>query len=320
MKDPKTNLSQKAIDAVKDGKVKFHPEKWEKIYLDWLKNTRDWCISRQIWWGHKIPINGENDILDTWFSSALWPIALTDKKELKEFYPTNILSTARDIINLWVGRMVFSGFEFKENKPFENILIHPTILTKEGRRMSKSLGTGIDPMDYIEKYGADATRFGLIWQMMGNQDIHWAEEHVIAGKKFCNKLWNISRFVLAQIGNSKSEILNSNQIQNSNNQILKQLNAIIKTTNENIENYKFGQALHEIYDFLWHDFADKYIENYKKDLPAQAGENKNPTNLLHVLTTSLKLLHPFMPFITEEIWSKLPNRKNLLIIEKYDSR
>jgi valyl-tRNA synthetase len=308
-------LAKKAIRAVESKEVVFYPRKWERVYLDWLRNVKDWCISRQIWWGHKIPIKGESDVLDTWFSSALWPVALTDKKNLKEFYPTNVLSTARDIINLWVARMVFSGLEFRRKKPFKDVIIHPTILTKTGKRMSKSLGTGIDPMTYVKQYGADATRFGLIWQMMGNQDIHWAEEHVIAGKKFCNKIWNISRFVLAQIGNSKSEIPNSKQIQNSNDQILKHLNKLIESNNKNIAEYKFGQALHELYDFIWHEFADNYIE-YSKT------KNDETTKkvLAHILSESLKLLHPFMPFITEEIWSRIPPvEKELLIVTKYPS-
>jgi len=316
MKDPKTNLSQKAIDAVKNNQVKFRPEKWEKIYLNWLENTKDWCISRQIWWGHKIP--GEDDVLDTWFSSALWPVALTDKKELKEFYPTNVLSTARDIINLWVGRMVFSGLEFKKDKPFTDVLIHPTILTKEGKRMSKSLGTGIDPMNYIEKYGADATRFGLIWQMMGNQDIHWAEEHVLAGKKFCNKIWNASRFVLTSTNKFVKEYDHRKKnLTEADATIIQCLISCKKGADQNIEKYNFGLALHELYDFFWHEFCDIYLEASKKQLEDENLKENTKEILSYVLTTSLKILHPFMPFITEEIWSELPDRKNLLIIEKY---
>lgn len=313
-------LAKIAKRAVKTGKIKFHPKKWEKVYFDWLDNIKDWCISRQIWWGHKIPLDGVDDVLDTWFSSALWPFAVFNEKERKEFYPTQVLSTARDIINLWVARMIFSGLEFMKKEPFKDVIIHPTILTKEGKRMSKSLGTGIDPLILIEKYGADATRFGLIFQMMGGQDMHFSEEHCLAGKKFCNKIWNISRFVLAQIGNSKFEARNPKQflkskLQKEDKQILDKLEKVIKSVNKDLSDYKFGQALHNIYDFVWHDFADKYIEQAKK---SKSEETKKI--LLYVLINSLKLLHPFMPFITEEIWSIMhDSNEKLLMIEKWDS-
>lgn len=320
-------LAKVAIEAVKSGKVKFHPKKWEKIYLDWLSNIKDWCVSRQIWWGHKVPVEGSEDVLDTWFSSALWPFATMNDKDRKEFYPTNVLSTARDIINLWVARMVFSGIEFMDKEPFEDVIIHPTILTKDGKRMSKSLGTGVDPMDYIEKYGADATRFGLIWQMLGAQDMHWAEEHVLAGKKFANKLWNIARFVLQQNenfqffpiseGNRGSSILQikigtNSKLQNDDKEILGKLEKLLKKTDKNIGKYKFGQALHDIYDFVWKEFADKYIEH------AKTREDDEVKQVLSfTLVNILKLLHPFMPFVTEEIWSKLPlDKKELLMATK----
>ncbi len=302
-------LAKIAIQAVKSGKIKFHPKRWEKVYFDWLKNIKDWCISRQIWWGHKIPIEGESDVLDTWFSSALWPFATLGwpqkTKDLEKFYPTQVLSTARDIINLWVARMIFSGLEFTKKEPFKDIVIHATILTKEGKRMSKSLGTGVDPMDLIEKYGADATRFGLIWQAMGNQDIHWSEEHVLAGKKFCNKIWNAARFVLQSV-NSEFKIQNSKlQFKNqkltaADKKILDQLKKISGEIDKRLEKYEFGQALHKLYDFFWHDFCDIYIEAAKK-------QNKELTApiLTGVLIDSLKLLHPFMPFVTEEIWQQL---------------
>jgi len=312
-------LAKTAIKAVKSGKVVFHPRKWEKIYLDWLLNIKDWCISRQIWWGHKIPVENSEDVLDTWFSSALWPFATMDDKDLKEFYPTNTLSTARDIINLWVARMVFSGLEFMEKEPFKDVIIHPTILNREGKRMSKSLGTGVDPLDYVEKYGADATRFGLIWQMMGVQDIHWAEEHVLAGKKFCNKLWNASRYVLMSTDKFVDEYDHKNKkLTDADKAIIQHLNSLKKGTGESIDKYNFGKALREIYSFFWHDFCDIYLEESKKQL--QDGRLKDNTEeiLSYVLTTSIKLLHPFMPFITEEIWSKLPIRKKqLLIIENW---
>lgn len=318
-------LAASAIQAVKAGKVKFYPKRWEKVYFNWLKNVKDWTISRQIWWGHKIPLKGTDDVLDTWFSSALWPFAALGwpKKnpDLQEFYPTSVLSTARDIINLWVSRMIFSGLEFMKKEPFRNVIIHATILTREGRRMSKSLGTGIDPMDLIEKYGADATRFGLIWQAMGGQDIHWSEEHVVAGKKFANKVWNSARFVLMQFHKSENLISASHtpkrdasrkfkNLTTADKTILKQLEKTKKEVSMRIEKYQFGHALHTLYDFYWHKYCDIYLEKSKKKLNAPV--------LLYVLGESLKILHPFMPFITEEIWGKLPIRdKKLLIIEKW---
>ena len=200
-------LVKMAETPVRKGEIKFHPKSFEKPYFDWLKNMKDWCISRQIWWGHKIPIEGETDVLDTWFSSALWPFAILGypkkTKDLKIFYPTDVLSTARDIINLWVARMIFSGMEFMKKIPFKDVYIHATILTKEGKRMSKSLGTGIDPINLIEEYGADATRFGIAYQIMGNQDMRFVKDNIAMGKKFCNKIWNAARFVLGQISKSK---------------------------------------------------------------------------------------------------------------------
>lgn len=202
------NLAKMAEIPVKKGLIKFQPKSFEKSYFDWFKNIKDWCISRQIWWGHKIPIKGVDDVLDTWFSSALWPFAALGwprkTKDLKRFYPTDVLSTDRGIINLWVARMVFSGIYFMKKIPFKKVLIHATVLTREGKRMSKSLGIGVDPINLIEKYGADATRFGIAYQIMGGQDIKFIEDNIVMGKKFCNKLWNATRFVLMQFKESKS--------------------------------------------------------------------------------------------------------------------
>jgi valyl-tRNA synthetase len=332
-------LAKMAIKAEKSKKVVFYPSRWSKIYLNWLKNVRDWNISRQIWWGHKIPIDGVDDVLDTWFSSALWPFAVfNNKKDLKKFYPTNTLVTARDIINLWVARMIFSGIEFMKKPPFKDVIIHATILTTEGKRMSKSLGTGLNPMDFIERYGGDATRFALVWQTMGTQDIHWSEESLVAARKFLNKIWNASRFVFQQIGNSKFsrltagprqrrwQIPNSKQILNSKSQkltaadkeILKKLKEITRKTSKNIDKYEFGQALHDLYGFFWHDFCDKYIEASKLQMSDINLKDNTKKILLYVLSTSLKILHPFIPHITEEIWSKMPIKNKLaLIIEKW---
>jgi len=313
-------LAKIAEKSIRSGKITIHPQNFKKPYLDWLKNIKDWCISRQIWWGHKIPIKGEEDVLDTWFSSALWPFATMGwpqkTKDLKTFYPTDVLSTARDIINLWVARMIFSGTEFMKDIPFKDIYIHATILTKDGKRMSKSLGTGIDPLQLIDQYGADATRFGIAYQVMGNQDVKFSLDSIVMGKKFCNKIWNATRYVLSQ--NPKSKIQNLNQIQNpksktkADEKILKQLAKTIKLVDTDLEKFKFGKTAHTLYDFFWHDFCDTYIEASKKQ------DNKESKKiLLYVLSSSLKLLHPFIPFITEEIYQKLPIKKKLLIIETW---
>ncbi len=311
-------LASVAIKAVKKGEVKFVPKRWEKVYLDWMKNIRDWNISRQLWWGHQIPVEDSEDVLDTWFSSALWPFATLGwpnkkAKDLKTFYPTQVLSTGRDIINLWVARMVFSSYEFTGKRPFSEVVIHPTVLTKEGQRMSKSLGTGIDPVGIIDKYGADATRFGIAYQMMGGQDIHFTEDHIIAGRKFCNKLWNISRFVMMSPygGSPVGGQIKSQDIQTpADKKILGALKKTIQTVNKNTEKYRFGHAAHALYNFVWHDFADTYIEASKKQ--------KNEKVLLYVLTETLKLLHPFVPFITEEIYQNLPIKKrSMLMVENW---
>ncbi len=320
-------LAKKAKEAVKSGGVSFRPERWEKVYFNWMDNVKDWCISRQIWWGHKIPLEGVDDVLDTWFSSALWPFATLgwpdkESSDLKEFFPTQTLSTARDIINLWVARMIFSSYEFMGQRPFSDIIIHPTILTKDGRRMSKSLGTGIDPIGLIEKYGADATRFGIIYQMMGGQDVHFNEDAILAGKKFANKLWNISRFVLqntdGKIESGEWSFAGEN-LTEEDKEMMEKLGDIVISANKDMSDYRFGHALHLIYDFVWHDFADKYIEYFK--------QNKNEMAdriLKRALAQTLKLLHPFMPFITEEIWGALPKENdsagennNLLIVGKW---
>jgi len=320
-------LAKMAIEEIKSGRVKFHPQKWEGVYLNWLENVKDWCVSRQIWWGHKVPIEGEEDVLDTWFSSALWPFATlgwgqtsdkrqaTSKNDFEEFYPTQVLSTARDIINLWVTRMIFSGVEFTGKKPFSDVIIHATVLTKDGKRMSKSLGTGIDPMTLIEKYGADATRFGLIWQAMGGQDIHWAEEHVMAGKKFCNKIWNASRFVLINkptlINTDLNGLMRMENLTEADKQILEKFKNVKESVSKQIDDFEFGQALHDLYEFFWKDFCDVYIEENKK-------QNGGKEVLFYILASSIKLLHPFMPFITEEIWQNLPiKNKKALIVEQW---
>ncbi len=317
-------LAEMAKRPVENGQIKFYPKKWEKIYFNWLNNIKDWCISRQLWWGHKIPLPEVDDVLDTWFSSALWPFATlgwpSKTNDLKTFYPTNILSSDRGIINLWIARMIFSGLEFMKKIPFDKVYIHATVLTKEGKRMSKSLGTGIDPINLIEKYGADSTRFGIAWQITSLQDIRFSEETIIMGRKFCNKIWNASRFVLLQLPNSnlkiqnKSRILKSKKLTPADKRILKSLNDVIKSINKDFDGFQIGRASQRLYDFFWHDFCDKYIEASKKQNPKETQQI-----LVYVLLTSLKLLHPFMPFITEEIYQKfsIKNKKISLMVEDW---
>jgi len=314
-------LAKEAIKAVKSGKVKFLPKNFEKIYFNWLNNIKDWCISRQLWWGHKIPIEGETDVLDTWFSSALWPFATlgwpNKTKDLKNFYPTNVLTSARDIINLWVSRMIFSGREFMEKDPFSIILIHPTVLTKDGKRMSKSLGTGINPLDLCDKYGADATRFGITWQLMGGQDIHFVEDNIIMGQKFCNKIWNASRFVMMQLPKKEIQLpkkITTTGLNSANKKIINTLNKTIISVDKDLESFQFGKAARILYNFFWHDFCDIYIEKAKNQ-----NDQKTKQILLYTLSTSLKILHPFIPFITEEIYQILPikNKIKMLMIEDW---
>ncbi|MFH1393134.1 MAG: valine--tRNA ligase [Patescibacteria group bacterium] len=371
------SLAKMAINAVKFGKIKFHPKRREKIYLDWLKNTRDWCISRQIWWGHTLPVwfcknqtgisNDQfliskkienlklkiensaaeqfvvsttqpkqcpfcktcsmvqsDDVFDTWFSSALWPFAIfgwpKKTKDLATYYPTDVLSTARDIINLWVARMVYSGLALVKKPPFKDVLIHATVITKGGQRMSKSLGTGVDPMELIEKYGADATRFGLAWQISDAQDMRFGEEDILAGKKFCNKIWNASRFALMQIGNDKLQISNVKPKTAADKKILLGIKKLKKDVETAINKYELGKALHLLYEFFWHKYADIYIETAKKQLAGKKTKANTQKMLLKVHTDLLKLLHPFLPFVTEEIWAtfgKLNGSKKLLIIEDW---
>jgi len=338
------DLAKVATQVIKKKKTVILPKNFEKGYFSWLNNIRDWCVSRQLWWGHQLPVwfceNNEDefivsikkptkcsvckkcklqqseDVLDTWFSSALWPFAGLSKKDQKDFYPSSVLTTARDIINLWVGRMVFSGIEFKNKTPFETVLIHGTILTKNGQRMSKSLGTGIDPLDLIDQYGADATRFGIIWQSMGTQDIRWDESAVVAGKKFTNKIWNATRFVMGQIDKKETFSVNLKKpraTKSFNKKILAQLEKTRKGIEKDLGNYQFGQALHKFYEFFWHNYCDVCLEK-AKDNPSKETSNV----LFYVLVESLKLAHPFMPFVTEEVYQSLPIKdKKLLMIKKW---
>jgi len=306
-------LAKPAIDAVKKDKIKFTPKRYKKIYLDWMNKIDDWCISRQLWWGHKIPIEGENDVLDTWFSSALWPFATLGwpekTKDLKEFYPTTLLSTAQDIIYLWVARMIFSSLEFLKQIPFKDVYIHATVLNIEGKRMSKSLGTGTDPLELIEKYGADATRFGLLYLTSREQQaMKFSEDSAKASRNFCNKLWNINRFI--QVFSDKPQYASSKDknLTIADKWILSRLNTIIDSTTKKIENYQLGETVRELYDFVWHEYADWYIEISK---------NQEKNLNIYIFENILKLLHPFMPFISEQIWQMNYKKQDALIISEW---
>lgn len=315
-------LAEKAAEPVRSGQIKFYPPRWQKVYLNWLENTKDWCLSRQIWWGHPIPLENESDVLDTWFSSALWPFAILgwpdQTKDLSRFYPTDFLSTATEIMNLWVGRMIFSGMEFMDQIPFSKVYFHPTVLNKEGRRMSKSLGTGVDPLKLIEEYGADATRFGLLWQTgASRQDIRFGPEDIAMGQKFVTKIWNASRFI---IGQAEKHGLSSIDLKKADlkDETVKQSLELARAIAQKIDRYQFDQAAQGIYHFFWHDFCDIYLEQSKERIH-QNNKQQAIASLFYILTTSLKILHPFMPFVTEEIYQKLPltDKKQSLIIEDW---
>lgn len=310
-----SDLADLAKEAINKKEVVLYPERWNEISLKWLSNMKDWNISRQLWWGHKIPIDGENDVLDTWFSSALWPFATLgwpnkDASDLKEYYPTDFITSDRGILFLWQLRMIFSGKFFMNKTPFKQIYIHPTVLTKDGKRMSKSLGTGIDPVGLIDKYGTDALRFGLAFQNTGIQDMKFGEDHILMGKKFTNKFWNICRYIQGRI---KDEPISRDIVASETIPIIARFKEVSKSITKDVEEFKFGQATHTLYDFIWHDLADKYIEETKdKD------DEETKEVLVFLMINCLKLLHPFMPFVTEEIYSNLNiEDKKLLLVENW---
>jgi len=317
-----SELAQLAKKAIESGETKIIPENFSTNALNWLANIRDWNISRQIWWGHKLPIEEEDDVLDTWFSSALWPFATLGwpkkTKDLKTYYPADFITSDRGILYLWQLRMIFSGKFFTKKAPFKEVYIHPTVLTKEGKRMSKSLGTGIDPTGLIERYGTDALRFGLAYQNTGVQDMKFGEDHIMMGKKFANKLWNITRYVMTRVEGNWDQYspFGIDEITGSES-----FGGPMRTTaervTENINRYRFGEAAHIIYDYMWHEIADKYIEKSKDRNTLDEEEIKK--NLVLYLINLLKLLHPFMPFITEEIYQQLPlkNKKQCIMIEDW---
>ncbi len=343
-------LAGPAIDAVKDGETKFVPQRFEKIYFHWLENIRDWCISRQLWWGHRIPawycadcgeitvsktaptacahcgsshIEQDPDTLDTWFSSALWPFSTLgwpeETEDFKHYYPTNTLVTGYDIIPFWVMRMMFSGLEHTGKAPFNTVLIHGLVRDAQGRKMSKSLGNGIDPLEEIEKYGADALRFSLATGNSPGNDMRYTPEKVEASRNFANKLWNASRFVRMNLPEGEPAAHLPAHLALEDKWILSKYNRLVADVTENLEKFELGLAVAKLYEFTWDVFCDWYIEVAKVGLNSGDGEKAAATRavLVYVLDGILKLLHPFMPFITEEIWQSLPHEGESIMVSAW---
>ncbi len=326
-------LAKEAIAAVKDGRIKFIPERWEKNYLGWMENIRDWCISRQLWWGHQIPAYYHNetgemvvaeqnpdpehytqdtDCLDTWFSSGLWPFSTmgfpnTETDDFKKFYPTSVLVTGFDIIFFWVARMITMGLEFTGKAPFSTVYIHGLIRDEKGQKMSKSKGNTIDPVKIIDKYGCDALRFTLTSLCTyGGQDIKISDERFEYGRNFANKIWNASRFVLMNLDGVDNSDIDMNNLTLADKWILNKLNNVAKDVNENIKNYRIGEIAHILYDFFWNSYCDWYVEIAKIQLQNEEQKLNTQRVLRYVLDMSLRLLHPIMPHITEKIWQLIP--------------
>ena len=342
-------LAKPAIDIVKNGKVKFVPDRFDKTYYHWMENIKDWCISRQLWWGHQIPawycddcgkitvsreeatkcshcgsehIHQDPDTLDTWFSSALWPFSTLgwpDKTpELAHYFPTNTLVTGYDIIFFWVARMIFSSCEQMHAEPFDTVLIHGLVRDAQGRKMSKSLGNGIDPLEIIEQYGADALRFTLVTGNAPGNDMRFSIEKVEASRNFANKIWNAARFILMNIDDEEQAPHIPEKLAIEDKWIISKLNTLAKDVNENIDKYELGIAVQKLYDFIWDCFCDWYIEIAKIRLNQGGEEAKNAKAVLvYVLSNALKLLHPFMPFLTEEIWLTLPHDGETIMLAPY---
>ena len=342
-------LAKPAVDVVKNGEIRFIPERMDKTYYNWMENIKDWCISRQLWWGHQIPawycecgevivaeteptvcpkcggthLRRDEDTLDTWFSSALWPFSTLgwpeETEELKYFYPTDTLVTGYDIIFFWVARMIFSGLEHMDAIPFNTVFFHGLIRDSQGRKMSKSLGNGVDPLDIIDQYGADALRFTLVTGNSPGNDMRFSEEKVSASRNFANKIWNAARFILMNIEGKDIDCALPEKLYGSDKWILNRLNNVTAAVTENLEKFELGMAVSKLYDFIWDDFCDWYIELAKIRMNGDDAESADSARrvLVWVMSNTLKLLHPFMPYITEEIWQTLPHDGEALIVAKW---
>ena len=343
-------LAKPAVDAVKSGEIRFIPERMDKIYYNWMDNIKDWCISRQLWWGHRIPawycedcgetivsetdvdtcpkcgskhLHQDNDTLDTWFSSALWPFSTLgwpeNTEELKYFYPTDTLVTGYDIIFFWVARMIFSGLEHMKEIPFKTVFFHGLVRDAQGRKMSKSLGNGIDPVEVLDQYGADALRFTLVTGNSPGNDMRFSDEKVAASRNFANKIWNAARFIHMNIDGKDVPCALPETLSLEDKWIVSRFQTVTKEITENMDKFELGIAVAKLYDFLWDDFCDWYIElakirmNGEDEASAQSARQV----LVWTLSNTLKLLHPFMPFITEEIWQSLPHEGEALIVAKW---
>ena len=342
-------LAEPAIQAVENGSIKFVPERFSKNYFNWMNNILDWCISRQLWWGHRIPafycddcgemtvskeditvcpkcggkVHQDSDVLDTWFSSALWPFSTLgwpeSTEDLKKYYPTSVLVTGYDIITFWVSRMIFSGLEHMGEKPFSTVFIHGLVRDAQGRKMSKSLGNGIDPLEIISQYGADALRFALATGNSPGNDMRFSPEKIEAARNFNNKIWNAARFVLMNLTIDEAKLPCACELELEDKWIISKFNTLCKEVTTNLDNFELGVSLSKLYDFIWDVFCDWYIELVKPRLNDKGTKSNEVAQnvLVYVLSETLKLLHPFMPFITEEIWQSLPHSGESIMISEY---